>query len=324
MVTSRRNVKITLLHTVSWELEGRKLEDFSRVQNPVNWCYTAVEESSHVFFSLAPLLRAIICTIRRFLTCKCSRCSDRGLHTVLNPSNLSLMCVSGLFSSALLCNNTSEPFDALGRICATFWFAQGTVLLPPPPPPLFLYLTYLHAPVALHVMQTVNTETLNRTKLCVNPKCAEYTSVWNKVYRERRWACYGRTEWRASVHNRSYLLPGRRAEEMLAGHLLTEDWLQEGQQITKEECCCSSADWPQELIRESICPQKQLCSGGAKSLFHCSHFSLKSRGAICKSWWCHFSSFGYNNPWERKMPKTQPVCFIPLSCTANHMASCPI
>lgn len=193
-----------------------------------------------------------------------------------------------------------------------------------PPPPLFLYLTYLHAPVALHVMQTVNTETLNRTKLCVNPKCAEYTSVWNKVYRERRWACYGRTEWRASVHNRSYLLPGRRAEEMLAGHLLTEDWLQEGQQITKEECCCSSADWPRELIRESICPQKQLCSGGAKSLFHCSHFSLKSREAICKSWWCHFSSFGYNNPWERKMPKTQPVCFIPLSCTANHMASCPI
>lgn len=30
--------------------------------------------------------------------------------------------------------------------------------------PPFLYLTYLHAPVALHVIQTVNTETLNRTE----------------------------------------------------------------------------------------------------------------------------------------------------------------
>lgn len=30
--------------------------------------------------------------------------------------------------------------------------------------PHILYLTYLHAPVALHVIQTVNTETLNRTE----------------------------------------------------------------------------------------------------------------------------------------------------------------
>lgn len=67
MVTSRGNGKITVLCSVPWELEGRKSEDFNRVQDLVNSRYAAVsEEPSHLFFSLAPLLRAIICTIRRF------------------------------------------------------------------------------------------------------------------------------------------------------------------------------------------------------------------------------------------------------------------
>jgi len=57
--------------------------------------------SPHISLSFASLLGAIICTVRRFLTCKCSRCNDRGLHTVLSPSRLSLMCVSGC--SLLLC-----------------------------------------------------------------------------------------------------------------------------------------------------------------------------------------------------------------------------
>lgn len=36
MVISRGNGKITALPSVPLELEGRKLEDFSRVQDPVN------------------------------------------------------------------------------------------------------------------------------------------------------------------------------------------------------------------------------------------------------------------------------------------------
>lgn len=120
--------------------------------------------SPHISFSLAAFLRAIICTIRRFLTCKRSRCSDRGLCAVLNLSKLSLMSVSGLFSSAVLCNNTSEPSNAPGRVCATFWLAQGMILLLFSPPFLSVYL---HGPVALQMIQTGNAETLKKPKTIV-------------------------------------------------------------------------------------------------------------------------------------------------------------
>lgn len=138
--------------------------------------------SPHISLSLTPFLRAIICTIRRFLTCERSRYSDRGLRAVLNPSELSLMTVSGLFSSAPLCNYTSEPSDAPGRVCATFWLAQGIILFP-------LFSLGLPAWSCCITHDPETTETLNKKKqLCVNPNSpgAEYTSVWNKAYRVRR------------------------------------------------------------------------------------------------------------------------------------------
>lgn len=56
------------------------------------------------------------------------------------------------------------------------------------------------------------------------------------------------------------------------------------------------SDWPQELIRKNVSTQTQLHGRGAENLLHRSRFSLKSSEGICKSWWSHFSSFGYNNP----------------------------
>lgn len=57
------------------------------------------------------------------------------------------------------------------------------------------------------------------------------------------------------ICNRNYLLPGRRKGEMLGAHsLLTEDWLEGGQQITEQACSGAAwqTEWLQKLIRESV------------------------------------------------------------------------
>lgn len=57
---------------------------------------------------------------------------------------------------------------------------------------------------------------------------------------------------------RNYLLPGRREEEMLAAHsLLTEDWLEEGQEITEQENCCSSIDRLAARADKGKCPSSE-------------------------------------------------------------------
>lgn len=97
-----------------------------------------------------------MCTIRRFLTWEHS---NRGFHTVLNPSKISLMCFSVLFSSALLCSGTSEPSAAPGSLCYILTFSGDDATSSS-----FLCLTCPRAPVALHMIQMLNTETLKRTK----------------------------------------------------------------------------------------------------------------------------------------------------------------
>lgn len=53
-----------------------------------------------------------------------------------------------------------------------------------------------------------------------------------------------------------------------AHSLLTEDSLEEGQQITEQEYCFSSADsLATGADRESGCPQMQLCGGEPRASF---------------------------------------------------------
>lgn len=62
----------------------------------------------------------------------------------------------------------------------------------------------------------------------------------------------GGSEWHLSTTGiTSFLVE----EEMLAAHgRLTEDWLEEGQQITEQEYCCSSADGLTTRADKGKCP----------------------------------------------------------------------
>lgn len=88
---------------------------------------------------------------------------------------------------------------------------------------------------------------------------------------------------------------------MAAHSLLTEDWLEGEQQITKQACL--GAPWCSRVATEADkgkCLQKQLCSKRAKRFFHCSHFSLKSREDIYD---VTFHPFAIIIPWRENCPR---------------------
>lgn len=96
----------------------------------------------------------------------------------------SRLWVSQGCSLLLCCAMTHQSLQMLLAVCATFWLAQGMLLLIFPP---FL-LAYLHGPVALHMIQTVNAETLNKKTnfVWIQIQLGLNMFVWNEANRERR------------------------------------------------------------------------------------------------------------------------------------------